>query len=280
MTTRYTILDEGMAIRCHACNQVSHDINDVRQLYCGQCQRFHEGNNDPTMPAELRLIADGMAMEARATIAQGREVQPQIIVLRVADKAFWEADMNMGTPAERDAMAQEVRQMADEHNADAVILLSEAWTLAGTGARRASLREQYGGNLANVPGRQEVLLLTVESGGHHWQGMALISGSGLARRCGEVRYKWMDAEKSSGRFTHFLTTDAEKAQMASVLAKIGAAWRANGIDPEATVEHEEGRRLIEAARRMMVRHRHFDMDEARLAEAAALLATVLRTYFA
>lgn len=281
---RYTILD-GPAIHCHTCDQVSHDINDVRQRYCGRCQCFHEGQHDPVMPAELRLIADSMVMEARATIARGREVPPEIIVLRLADKEYWQAEVNMGTPEERDIMAQEVRLLADEHKADAVLLLSEAWTLAASDESRAALHAQYGGSLANVPGRHEMLMLSVEAaGGQHWKGLAPISGSGLARRCGEMRYKWMSHDQSIGRFAHFLLSQAEQEQMAAVLAKIADAWRAEGIDPEAMMELGDGieYRLIDLARRMMVKHRtfSFDIDESRLAFAAAIMAPMLKMKFA
>jgi hypothetical protein len=39
---KYELLDEGRAIKCLACGMVSHNLNDVAQLYCGNCHRFHE----------------------------------------------------------------------------------------------------------------------------------------------------------------------------------------------------------------------------------------------
>jgi len=33
---------EGLAIKCLRCGMVSHNLNDVAQLYCGNCHRFHE----------------------------------------------------------------------------------------------------------------------------------------------------------------------------------------------------------------------------------------------
>jgi hypothetical protein len=33
---------EGIAIRCRTCGMISHNQNDVRNLYCGKCHKFHE----------------------------------------------------------------------------------------------------------------------------------------------------------------------------------------------------------------------------------------------
>lgn len=38
----YELLDDGRAIKCLICGKVSHNPNDVAQLYCGNCHRFHE----------------------------------------------------------------------------------------------------------------------------------------------------------------------------------------------------------------------------------------------
>jgi hypothetical protein len=33
----------ALAIHCKFCGRVSHNVNDVVNLYCGFCHRFHEG---------------------------------------------------------------------------------------------------------------------------------------------------------------------------------------------------------------------------------------------
>ena len=38
----YRIIEDGNAIQCLVCNQVSHHITDVKQLYCGRCNMFHQ----------------------------------------------------------------------------------------------------------------------------------------------------------------------------------------------------------------------------------------------
>ena len=39
---KYELLAHGGAIKCLRCGMVSHNPNDVAQLYCGNCHRFHE----------------------------------------------------------------------------------------------------------------------------------------------------------------------------------------------------------------------------------------------
>ena len=39
---KYELLDEGRAIKCLSCGLISHNPNDVANLYCGKCHRFHE----------------------------------------------------------------------------------------------------------------------------------------------------------------------------------------------------------------------------------------------
>ena len=66
----YTILDNGRAIRCELCGMVSFSLDDVRELYCGNCRRFHREifllwtvyDHPPDYPDHFvaRLFADGV----------------------------------------------------------------------------------------------------------------------------------------------------------------------------------------------------------------------------
>lgn len=38
----YIILDNGKAIKCLECDKVSYHPDDVANLYCGFCHKFHE----------------------------------------------------------------------------------------------------------------------------------------------------------------------------------------------------------------------------------------------
>lgn len=39
---KYRISDDGKSITCLHCNMESFNINDVNNLYCGKCHRFHD----------------------------------------------------------------------------------------------------------------------------------------------------------------------------------------------------------------------------------------------
>lgn len=36
----FTIDVANASIRCHICNRVSHNLNDVKHRYCGNCHQF------------------------------------------------------------------------------------------------------------------------------------------------------------------------------------------------------------------------------------------------
>jgi hypothetical protein len=44
---RYRLVDEGRAIECLRCGMISYHPEDVRNLYCGYCHRFHD-DDGPT----------------------------------------------------------------------------------------------------------------------------------------------------------------------------------------------------------------------------------------
>jgi hypothetical protein len=39
---RYTISPDGHSITCHTCGRTSHNLNDVRERFCGNCHVFHD----------------------------------------------------------------------------------------------------------------------------------------------------------------------------------------------------------------------------------------------
>lgn len=272
---RYTILDDGKAIQCHRCGAVSHHSDDVRARYCGACQRFHDAAQLP-LPKLAGEIAESIAMVARTDICQGGEVTPAIMLMNTTKALMRHPVMCMEGPEERDRMAQEARLLADEIDADLAIVVSEAWAQpVANRAAMAALRAQYGDSIANMPDRQEILLLTVETAEHYWMGRAPITGAGLDRRCGEVQYEQSDNEP--GRFTNFLCSAADKAALAATLAKARAALDAIGVDPDTQVRYEGARRrLIDILRRTLVKNDQYDVDDALLPATARHLAALVR----
>jgi hypothetical protein len=52
---KYVILDDGAAIKCTTCGMTSHNPNDVRFRYCGNCHTFHD------TPIHTAVFEDDMA---------------------------------------------------------------------------------------------------------------------------------------------------------------------------------------------------------------------------
>jgi hypothetical protein len=50
---RYTLVEDGQAIKCHTCGLTSWHPEDVRHRFCGKCHVFHE---DEAMFERLRAV--------------------------------------------------------------------------------------------------------------------------------------------------------------------------------------------------------------------------------
>jgi ribosomal protein S27AE len=48
----YRIGEGGKSITCLRCGMTSHNANDIAQLYCGRCHRFHDDLNWPRLSTE------------------------------------------------------------------------------------------------------------------------------------------------------------------------------------------------------------------------------------
>jgi hypothetical protein len=57
----YTIADDGRAITCKRCGKTSHNLNDARNRYCGQCKLFHEDEKAPLIACVLYIFQPGTA---------------------------------------------------------------------------------------------------------------------------------------------------------------------------------------------------------------------------
>jgi hypothetical protein len=56
----YELLEDGKAIRCLLCGLVSHSAIDVRERYCGFCDRFHEDRAGEVVPRAELWIAQAV----------------------------------------------------------------------------------------------------------------------------------------------------------------------------------------------------------------------------
>ena len=77
--TTYTLRDDGHAITCHRCGLTSWSKDDVEQLYCGMCSKFHVPI-DPLFITEpmYRLLDAIRRGDKDCTHAEGRPLTIRI----------------------------------------------------------------------------------------------------------------------------------------------------------------------------------------------------------
>jgi hypothetical protein len=61
LTDGYTITTDGRSITCKRCGMTSHNLNDVRNRYCGHCKLFHEDEEAPLTACVLYIFQPGIA---------------------------------------------------------------------------------------------------------------------------------------------------------------------------------------------------------------------------
>jgi ribosomal protein L37E len=67
----FTIAPDGKSITCQKCGRTSHNLNDVKEKYCGFCHKWHNPNPLPKSTCPVC----GYETDA-ATRAAGEESQP------------------------------------------------------------------------------------------------------------------------------------------------------------------------------------------------------------
>ena len=112
MIQSYEILEDGKAIKCYRCGMVSHNINDVEQLYCGHCHQFHAVERQ-IAPAPCSWC--GVNIETAIGVGHNRMMSPGNIVMCAAC-----GDLNTVAPELTfrritDVELQEIREQAPAH---------------------------------------------------------------------------------------------------------------------------------------------------------------------
>lgn len=150
---------------------------------------------------QLRGLIDGTFHHARAQLVQHGELPPTFAIIGGDAPVVVPADF--GSEARKDMMALMVRELVKLHEAHTVLLVSETWTLP-KGMHRSeakALYEKYG-QVANMPMRQEAVMVTVETrDGQNWLCVAPIVRKGRAVKLAEIDYMDMASDdwKSQGR---------------------------------------------------------------------------------
>lgn len=50
-----SFMSEWPSITCPQCGMTSHNINDVRERYCGNCRMFHENMREDSRPIPMDI---------------------------------------------------------------------------------------------------------------------------------------------------------------------------------------------------------------------------------
>ena len=70
----YRIGADGQSITCLICSLTSYNPNDVREVYCGNCHRFHRVSQEAAYARNVNLLSDaGEALYGRHWIPQFSE---------------------------------------------------------------------------------------------------------------------------------------------------------------------------------------------------------------
>lgn len=186
---------------------------------------------------------------ARRILKSGDELMPAAFVINTARRTCLIVGGAFKSNDDKDYFAESVRQAASKHAADAVLMLSEVWSLhAKDRDRYDAIRDQYG-SLEHYPGRRDQLMVKLESRAGNWLGLADLLPAKKGRKPGGVQ--WFSSndpdDRHSGRFSHLLPVIyATPDQVAAFLADARAKLAAAGIDGDAQLHRHSLLEILEA----------------------------------
>lgn len=77
----HTISQDGQSITCHECGRTSHNPNDVRNRYCGNCHEFYHHRPDPEDDDCLLSVLRQSPLNGRAETHPDHASWPQFLRL-------------------------------------------------------------------------------------------------------------------------------------------------------------------------------------------------------
>jgi hypothetical protein len=164
---------------------------------------------DTTLPPRFQQLLDGALKFARSQLVEQRAVAPVGLVFGPDDPVV--VDMATDSDTEKDRLAFAIRELVKLYSADCVMLLTEAWTLPQHLAKdHAALRARYG-SLGNVPGRLEIVMVSIETQDRSWLAQAPILRQGRAVKLGPpdvvLTRGSSDTMEITGRYAHFFSDE-------------------------------------------------------------------------
>lgn len=187
--------------------------------------------NDRTPPALYAQTLAHIEEITRSIVNDGYDLKPAAFLLHnglLGDMISGEFD----NVASKDKFTETVRQRASARKADAIVFVSEVWSLPpewSTPERYAEFFKLYK-QIADAPFKIEQLMLTVETYDGVWLGRSAITGTGPTRTFGPI--EWADIGIVDGRFTKLLPVRyATPAQVSTFLESMRANLDQAGVDP-------------------------------------------------
>jgi hypothetical protein len=125
----------------------------------------------PSLPADLRPMIDAVIRTAKAKLEAGDEIPGVAFVDTMrSDERFVALPMS-GFPT-KDLWAGAVRFVSSQSDARFVIVMSEVWTASVERGDTATIARLNREGVASQPGRQEMMLVQIETHEGLWCGLA------------------------------------------------------------------------------------------------------------
>lgn len=195
------------------------------------------------LPDYCKTLLGMLTMELQSDISSGKERTVRLhVVAPDAVKVFLVVDME--SQREKAALVGQVREHAAQAAADMVVCESEGWrppfnpTNDAEAAQLDALYEQYGG-VAAMPGAIEVVMVYIETPTHAYMAHADVTGAGLARRHGELRYHAVAKTSEhyqamdEATFSRLLPSAERYAAIKDCTQRAARIFQARGLDPHA-----------------------------------------------
>lgn len=184
-------------------------------------------------PAQYTRLLAALAQAMRRGLKTQRELLPTAFLFKDTELVKTIVSV-FQTDADKDQMAQTIRQYASRFGANAIAFVHEGWGLPPayqTDEGYAAIQERYG-EIANCPFRTDLMNITLETYDGYWRGSGEIKPAKKGRKVGGL--EWHQALRAGGRFTHMLPVrHPTPAQVDAYLALARRKMVAAGLDPDA-----------------------------------------------
>lgn len=190
------------------------------------------------VPTAYQRIVDTVTFKVREQLAAGKDLRPTAYILNLEKNVFVPMLAEFPNDKAKDLFAQTLRKMSASNEAQAVLMVSEAWALPPDMEKPGVAEEliKKFGSISQVPGRIEVVWMVLETYEGNWMCRATIkrepnSKSGRI----DTELSWFRADNIAGRFANFLppkvlTLDAFREALRAALIRAG-------INPQAQLNH-------------------------------------------